>query len=298
MTHPRMHDDEVDTDEVLVRRLLATQHPQWADLPIERVRSAGTDNALYRLGDDLAVRLPRIGWAVDHVAKEQTWLPVLEPHLPLPIPVPVAPGRPDDTFPYPWGVVRWVPGELASLDQLDDPVRAAEDLAAFLRALRALDPTGGPRHPRGGPIRHWDEPMRELIGRLEDDPDEVLDAVAVTAAWERALLAPDHDGPKTWFHGDLMYLNLLARDGRLAGVIDWGTCGVGDPAIDTRVAWSLFPPDARQAYRDALGVDDATWERGRGWVLTGLFSVLSYRERNPVLAADLTTAIEAVLADG
>ena len=238
------------------------------------------------------MRLPRIGWAVDHVAKEQTWLPVLEPHLPLPIPVPVAPGSPDDTFPYPWGVVRWLPGELATLDQLDDPVQAAEDLAAFLRALRALDPAGGPRHPRGGPIRRWDEPMRELIGRLRGPRRGGPTALGA------ALRGPDHDGPKTWFHGDLMYLNLLARDGRLAAVIDWGTCGVGDPAIDTRIGWSLFPPDAREAYRDALGVDDATWERGRGWVLTGLFSVLSYRERNPVLAADLTVAIEAVLADG
>jgi aminoglycoside phosphotransferase (APT) family kinase protein len=288
-----MHADEVDTDEDLVRGLLARQHPQWVDLPIERVPSAGTDNALYRLGDDLAVRLPRIHWAVDTVAKEQTWLPVVAPQLPLPVPLPVALGEPDATFPYPWGVVQWLPGNMASLDQLDDPVRSALELADFVRALRAVDATGGPTHHRGRPIRLGDETVRAGIAELDGD----LDTEALTDAWARAIAAPDHEGPPTWFHGDLAYLNLLARDGRLSAVIDWGTCGVGDPAIDTIVAWSLFPADARAAYRDALDIDDAEWERGKGWVITGLFGILSYHETNPVLAADKRGAIDALLAD-
>ncbi len=289
-----MHADEVDTDADLVRHLLSTQHPQWADLPVERVSSAGTDNAIYRLGDDLAVRLPRIGWAVDLVAKEQAWLPRLAPQLPLRVPLPVAAGEPDEAFPYPWGVVEWLQGEVASLDRLDDPVAAARDLAGFVRALRGIDAAGGPRHARGRPLRLGDELVRGGIARL----DGVLDTGAITDAWERAVAAPDHDGPAVWFHGDLSYLNLLAAGGSLAAVIDWGTCGVGDPAIDTMIAWSLFPPDARQAYRDALGVGDAEWERGKGWVLTGIFGVLSYRETNPVLALDKQRGIEAVLADG
>jgi aminoglycoside phosphotransferase (APT) family kinase protein len=288
-----MHADEVDTDEALVRGLLARQHPQWADLPIARVPSAGTDNALYRLGDDLAVRLPRIHWAVAHVAKEQTWLPVVAPRLPLPVPLPVAAGEPDDTFPYPWGIVEWLPGTLASVDQLDDPVDAALELADFVLALRAIDATNGPRHDRGRPIRLGDETVRAGIARLDGD----LDVDALIEAWARAIAVPDHDGPPMWFHGDLAYLNLLARDGRLSAVIDWGTCGVGDPAIDTIVAWNLFPPAARAAYRDALGVDDAEWERGKGWVITGIFGILSYRETNPVLAAGKRKAIDALLAD-
>jgi aminoglycoside phosphotransferase (APT) family kinase protein len=291
--HPRMHDDEVHTDADLVRRLLASQHPQWAELPIERVASAGTDNAIYRLGDDLAVRLPRIHWAVDTVAKEQKWLPVLAPHLPLAVPLPVAPGQPEAAFPYPWGVVQWLPGELATLEQLDDHVEAALDLAAFVRALRAIDPAGGPQHRRGLPVRLDDNMARMGIDGLDGE----LDADAVTEAWNRALAAPDHDGPPVWFHGDLSYLNLLAQDGKITAVIDWGTCGVGDPAIETSIAWSLFPPDAREAYRDALGVDDATWERGKGWVLTGVFGIPYYRDTNPVLVADKVHAIEAVLAD-
>ena len=293
VSQPRMHDDEVDTDADLVRRLLASQFPQWAELPIERVVSAGTDNAIYRLGDDLAVRLPRIHWAVDNVAKEQKWLPVLAPHLPLAVPLPVAAGEPEEAFPYPWGVVQWLPGELATLDRLHDPVQAALDLAAFVRALQSIDSTDGPEHRRGLPVRLCDEMVRKGIAGLRGD----VDADGVAEAWNRAMAAPDYEGPPVWFHGDLSYLNLLVQDGKLTGVIDWGACGVGDPAIETIIAWSLFPPDARQAYRDALHVDDATWERGKGWVVTGIFGVPYYRDTNPVLVADKIRAIEAVLAD-
>ena len=163
MSLRRVHEDEVATDADLVRRLLANQHPQWAELPIERVASAGTDNAMYRLGDDLAVRLPRIHWAVDNVEKERRWLPILAPHLPLAVPLPVATGEPEAAFPYPWAVVRWLPGELATLDRLDDPVRAALDLAAFVSALQSIDLAGGPKHDRGRPIRLGDAAVRKAI---------------------------------------------------------------------------------------------------------------------------------------
>jgi aminoglycoside phosphotransferase (APT) family kinase protein len=288
-----MHRDEVETDATLVRSLLRSQHPQWADLPIERVSSAGTDNALYRLGDELAVRLPRIHWALDTVAKEQRWIPVLAPLLPLDVPRPVAAGEPEPAFPHHWGVVEWLPGGHASLDRLDDPVQAARDLAAFVRALRAVDPSSGPAHQRGRPVRLQDASVRAGVAGLRGE----VDGQAILQAWERVLAAPDHDGPPVWFHGDLSYLNLLAREGRLTAVIDWGTCGVGDPAIEAIVAWSLFPPEARRAYREALDVDDATWERGKGWVLTGVVGIPYYRETNPVLVADKIRGIEAVLAE-
>jgi len=288
-----MHDDEVETDADLVRALLQSQHPQWADLPIARVPSAGTDNAIYRLGDHLAARLPRIHWAVDNVAKEQRWLPALAPHLPIAVPLPVAAGVPEAAFPYPWGVVQWLPGDMATLELLDDPVDAARELAAFVRALRALDATGGPPHPRGLPVRLGDAALRTNIGDLRGE----VDGDAVLGAWERVLAAPDYDGPPVWFHGDLSYLNLLVRVGRLSSVIDWGTCGVGDPAIDTLPAWGLFGPAARAAYRDALGCDDAEWERGKGWVLMSVGGITYYRETNPVLAAEKIHSIEAVLSD-
>jgi aminoglycoside phosphotransferase (APT) family kinase protein len=288
-----MHDDEVETDADLVRALLRSQFPQWADLPLARVASAGTDNAMYRLGDDLAVRLPRIHWAVENVEKEQRWLPVLAPRLPLAVPAPVARGEPEDAFPYPWGVVRWVPGELATLDRLDDPVQAARDLAAFVRALESVDPAGAPRHDRGAPVRHVEGSVRAGVAGLRGE----LDGDAVLAAWARVLAAPDYDGPPVWVHGDLSYLNLLASRGRLTGVIDWGSCSAGDPAIEMTIAWTHFPPAARAAYREALAVDDATWERGKGWVLSGVFGIPYYRDTNPVLVADKVRGIEAVLAD-
>ena len=289
----QMHVDEVHTDADLVRRLLAAQHPQWADLPIRRVPSAGTDNAMYRLGDDLVARLPRIDWAVDTVAKEQRWIPFLAPQLPLAVPRPVADGAPTDEFPYPWGVVEWLPGEHATVDVLDDPVQAARDLAAFVRALRAVDATDGPRHHRGASIRRGDRLVRDGIETAGDD----VDATALLEVWEEAIAAPEHDGPPTWFHGDLSYLNVLAVDGRVSGVIDWGTCAVGDPAIDMIAAWSMLPPGAREVYREELGVSDAEWARGKGWVVTGVFGIPYYRYTNPVLVADKIRAIAAVLAD-
>jgi aminoglycoside phosphotransferase (APT) family kinase protein len=288
-----MHEDEVDTDADLVRRLLASQHPQWADLPIVRVPSAGTDNAMYRLGDDLAVRLPRIHWSIEMVAKEHQWLPVLAPRLPLALPIPIARGAPEEAFPYPWSIVQWIRGEVATLDRVDDPVQAARDLAAFVLALQAVDPTHGPQHRRGLPVRLQHDAVLQGVAGLRGE----VNSDAVLEAWNRVLDEPDYDRPPVWFHGDLAYLNLLAHDGRLVGVIDWGTCGVGDPAIESIVAWSLFPREARDVYREALGIDDATWERGKGWVLTGVGGIPYYRETNPALAADKIIAIDAVLAE-
>ena len=233
----QMHVDEVDTDADLVRRLLRAQHPQWADRSITRVPSAGTDNAMYRLGEDLAVRLPRIDWAVKNVAKEQRWLPRLAPHLPLAVPRPVATGEPVEAFPYPWSVVQWLPGRMATVEDLEDPDQAAKDLAAFVRALREVDPEDGPRHTRGASIREGDRMVREGVGRLDGE----VDVDALLAVWAEAVAAPEHAGPPTWFHGDLSYLNVLVTEGRVSGIIDWGTCGVGDPAIDMIVAWSLLP---------------------------------------------------------
>jgi aminoglycoside phosphotransferase (APT) family kinase protein len=293
VSQPRMHDDEVETDCELARGLLASQYPHWAGLPIERVRSAGTDNAMYRLGDDMAVRLPRIHWAIESVVKERRWLPVLAPHLPLAVPMPIAKGEPEVVFPYPWSVVQWLPGEMAKPGTLEDPAQAAVDLADFVRALQSVDPTGAPQHHRGRPVRLQDDAVRRGVAGLRDE----VDGDAVLDAWSRVLAAPDYDGPPVWFHGDLAYLNLLANDGTLCGVIDWGTCAVGDPAGDTIAAWSLLPSDAREVFRAALEIDDATWERGKGWALTGVFGIPYYRDTNPVLVADKIRAIEAVLQD-
>lgn len=299
MPADKMHDDEVGTDVALVGRLVAAQFPQWVDLPIEPVRSAGTDNALYRLGDAMVVRLPRIHWAVGQVEKEQEWLPRLAPLLPLAIPVPLAKGMPAEGYPWKWSVYPWLEGENATSERITDPGRAASDLARFVLALQRIDPTGGPPPGeynafRGVPLATRDAETRAAIASLHG----AIDAGAVTAAWEDALCAPEWQRPPVWIHGDLQSGNLLAVGGRLSAVIDFGCLGVGDPACDVMPAWTLFSAEARSVFRSALHVDDATWARGRGWALSfGLIALPYYEDTNPVLAGIARHAIAEVLAD-
>ena len=286
-----MHPNEIETDAELVRDLLRAQHPQWADREIERVPSAGTDNAMYRLGEDLAVRLPKIDWAIDAIVKERHWLGTLARSLPLAVPLPVAHGEPCDAYPHPWNVVEWLPGRTAPADEVDRGEIAIE-LAGFINHLRAIDPIGGPRHRRGEPLAHQDAAVRASAAALDGE----VDRRALLESWEEAMSAPEHPGEPIWFHGDLAYLNVLTRDEQVVAIIDWGLCGVGDPAIDLLPAWSFLTAENRALFRDQLQVDAASWARGRGWALAGVTSIPYYRETNPVLVADKVRAIEAVLA--
>jgi aminoglycoside phosphotransferase (APT) family kinase protein len=294
-----MHPNEIRTDSTLVVALLREQFPQWADLPVQRVPSVGTDNALYRLGDDLVVRLPRIGWAAGQALKEYEWLPRLAPLLPLSLPVPLAVGEPGAGFPYHWTVCPWLDGENATLDRLFDPHQAAEELAAFISALQKIDPTGGPapgshNFGRGVPLIDRDTQTRAAIASLQG----TIDADAVNDEWQTALDAPAWHRSPVWIHGDLQSGNLLARGGRLSAVIDFGCLGVGDPACDLMVAWNLLTPGTRETFRAALSVDDATWVRGRGWALSVALIALSYyRMSNPALAAISRYAIDQVMSE-
>jgi aminoglycoside phosphotransferase (APT) family kinase protein len=295
----KMHADELGIDVALVRRLLAAQFPRWAGLPIAPVWSAGTDNALFRLGEDLVVRLPRIGWAVGQVPKEQLWLPRLAPRLPLAIPVPLAMGGPAEGYPWRWSVYRWLEGEDATVERIADPRQAATELAHFVVAPRLIDPTGGPAPGphnsfRGEPLANRDARTRAAIAAL----DGQLDTDRVTLAWEAALQAPQCEGPAVWIHGDLSPLNLLVDRGRLCAVVDFGCLGVGDPACDVMIAWDLFSGETRDVLHDALSVDDATWARGRGWALhVGLIALPYYQMTNPELAARARHRIREVVAD-
>jgi aminoglycoside phosphotransferase (APT) family kinase protein len=294
-----MHVDEVTIDEGVVRRLVDIQLPQWSRLPIVRVESDGTENAIFRLGEDMAMRLPRHPRAVRALEKEYRWLPRLAMQLPLPIPLPLARGVPDDGFPFPWLVMSWIEGERATGDRIADPRRLATDLAGFIGALRSLDPTGGPvpsaaNYGRGAPLATRDRRVRECIAQLRD----TTDTDAATAAWELDLRAPVWSGPPAWIHGDLSPGNLLVRDGQLAGVIDFGGLGVGDPGCELSVAWMMFDDEVREVFRDALSVDHATWQRGRGWALSiALMYIPYYRESNPEGAVRARRVIDAVLAE-
>lgn len=269
----RMHADEVDVDEGLVRRLLAAQMPHLADLPIRRVEPWGTDNGIWRLGDDLVVRLPRIGWAVGQVTREAAFLPRLAPLLPVVVPEPVAVGEPDEGYPFRWAVHRWIPGEGASLATIDDPVRFALDLAGVVRALAAAPTDGAPAaRNRARPLQGYDESARWAI----DSASHLVDASAATEVWEAALAAAPHDGPPVWVHGDLEG-NCVVRDGRLHGLVDWGSACAGDPAVDVQVVWSpLFTEASRRAFLDELQVDDAALARSRGAALQQAITALPY----------------------
>ncbi len=295
---PPMHHDEIVSDVGLVRRLVASQLPQWADLPVEPVTSTGTENALFRLGIDMVVRMPLRPSATKPVDKEHEWLPVLAPHLPLPVPVPLARCQPSEAFPWRWSVYPWLDGEDGTSADVDRP-QAARDLADFIAALQSIDPTGGPRpsianYGRGVPLALRDDYTRQAIAASED----LVDTDAVTTAWDEAMRAPTWDRPAVWIHGDIAAGNLLFQDGRLSAVIDWGALGVGDPACELVVAWELLDAESRQVFRAELDVDDATWARGRGWALsTAMLALPYYQHTNPFMATQARHKLAAVLGE-
>jgi aminoglycoside phosphotransferase (APT) family kinase protein len=296
MDAPKMHPEEVDTDVALVRRLLAGQFPQWAQLAIEPVVSYGTDHDIYRLGDHLAARLPRIGWATGQARKEAEWLPKLAPHLPLAIPVQLAMGQPAEGYPFAWSVYEWLPGENAN-GTIDDLDQAAVDLAAFVSALRQIDTTGAHARAsgsRGAPLGELDTHVRRAIAELGDR----IDTNAALRSWDESLNAPEWDGKDVWVQGDLLPGNLLVVDGRLSAVIDFGCLNVGDPACDLQPAWNVFTGDSRMRYRAALQADNASWLRGRGWSLYQAVMALPYYwDTNPGMIRQASRALAQVLAD-
>ncbi|WP_129662718.1 aminoglycoside phosphotransferase family protein [Phytoactinopolyspora endophytica] len=291
-----MRADEVESDVPLVRRLLAGQFPQWAELPIEPVDSHGTDHDIYRLGEHLAARLPRSSWAAEHVAKEAEWLPRLAPHLPLAISVPMAHGRPADGYPFDWSVCTWLAGKNAN-GTIADLNQAAVDLAAFVRALRRVDTAGArprPPHSRGGPLIECDERVRRSIAELGDR----IDVDATLQSWEESLDAPPCDGDEAWVHGDLLSGNLIVVDGRLTGVIDFGSLTVGDPACDLQPAWHVFAGESRTRFRTELAADHASWLRGRGWALYQAVTALAhFSAANPELNRQALSTLVRIHAD-
>jgi aminoglycoside phosphotransferase (APT) family kinase protein len=294
-----MHADEVDTDAGLVRRLLVEQFPHWADLPIEAVWPHGTDNALYRVGDDMVVRLPCRERTARTLEKERHWLPRLAPLLPVAVPVPLGDGVPMADYPFPWSIYSWLPGSSATVEHVGDLRQLATELARFIAALQSIDGSGGPppgqhNFGRGDPLIRRDEATRAAIGSLAGR----IDADAVTAEWEAALRASDWDRAPRWIHGDLDASNLLVHDGRLSGVIDFGGLGVGDPACDVMVAWKVLDANARTVFKNELAVDEASWARSRGWALSQAVIAQAYYtlDNHPVLVRAARRWLQELIA--
>jgi aminoglycoside phosphotransferase (APT) family kinase protein len=287
-------DGRAGIDATLVKRLIAAQFPQWAQLSVTPVEVDGWDNRTYRLGTGMTVRLPTAAGYVAGVAKENEWLPRLAPQLPLPIPEVLAAGEPGEGYPHPWSIRGWLPGSTLDMENLADPTLFATDLAAFIRALQACDTAGGPmagEHSfyRGASPSHYDAETRLCLADL----DGRIDLRRATAVWDAALAAEWHGEP-VWFHGDIATGNLLVDGGRLSAVIDFGTSGVGDPACDLVITWVTLTGRARETFRAAIAQDPATWARARGWALWKALLQLSGRSH---IDPSLGPVIEGVILD-
>ncbi len=282
----------------LVSQLVRTQFPEWEQLRVRPVEVDGWDNATFRLGETMSVRLPRAEQYVESVEKEQRWLPILAGRLPLPVPQPLAKGTPGCGFPWPWSVYRWIDGAPATAAAIADLPQFAADLADFLAALYLIDPVGGPppgthNFFRGGPLTVYDGETRDELQALEGH----IDAALAAEVWQAALDAT-WDGSEVWFHGDAQPGNLLLDHGRLSAVLDFGTCGVGDPACDTTIAWTFLSGTSSRVFRERLPVDSATWVRGRGWAIWKAMKVLvGALKTDPQDAAFTMDVIHKILAD-
>jgi aminoglycoside phosphotransferase (APT) family kinase protein len=290
----KMHDDECDIDAALVRRLLAAQFPEYGKLPVRALPSTGTVNAIFRLGADLCARLPRVQCYAADLDKEWDWLPRLAPRLSLQVPEPVAKGAPDCGYPFSWAIYRWIDGQPYADELVADECQAALDLAGFVSQLRQIEVVAGA--PRAGrkPLRELDTVTRAAIDSAGSD----IDQDAASAAWDLALQAPAWAGSPVWIHTDLLPPNLLVRGGRISAVIDFGAAGVGDPAADVVPAWSVFGPAGRDAFKAAMRVDEATWNRARGYALHQAALIIPYyRETNPAFVTMARRTVHQVLTD-
>jgi len=305
-----LHDDEIPIDAGLVRALVDRAMPHYTDLPVRRLDSSGSTNALFRLGENLLVRLPRQPGGSAAIAKEAKWLPVLGPSLPAGVPEVVAVFEPDCGYPERWSVVRWIDGEHPEVVTPKTPAgprRAglAVDLAKVVSALGLAEvPSEAASDPalrwyRGEPLATMDAVTRQNIGRCRALNDFGYDLDAAERLWDEAVRLPgakDRPAPR-WYHGDLTAENLLVRDGRLAAVLDFGGLSVGDPAVDLAVAWEVLDPPAREIFRRKLGVDDATWLRGRAWALSLTFMIWYYWATMPQRRTRSIAVGRNVLAD-
>ncbi|MCO4251124.1 aminoglycoside phosphotransferase family protein [Pseudarthrobacter raffinosi] len=296
-----LHTDEVNLKEKTVRRLINHQFPAWEHLALSPA-GEGTDNRMLRLGDDLVVRLPRTSGTAADVAKEQTWLPRLAPHLPLSIPEPVAIGRPDESYPFPWSVYRWVDGTELNPESEQDLSRLGRDLAGFVRALHSIDLMGAPREEpllsyRGGSLRDLSTGTSANLDACRGIQGLQLDLDGLQSIWQAALELDQPRLAHTWMHTDLKPSNLLVRNSVLVGVVDFGGLSVGDPTCEHAAVWDL-PAEARHAYAEELGLDKSTRLRARAWALAiTLSGVPYYWSTWPDFAQECVRRLQLILRD-
>ena len=292
------HSDKIHINSTLAQQLIATQFPQLADLPIKPVEPGGWDNRTFRLGEHMNIRLPSAAQYASKIEKEYHWLPKLAPLLPLTIPTPLAVGRPTEEYPFPWSIYQWIDGETASINNIADSSQCAIDLATFLIALQHIDSTGGPiagQHNfyRGGNLKIYNTETQLAIKKLKNQ----YDTNVVQKIWNKAINS-QWNNPPVWIHGDISPANLLVKNGKLIAVIDFGGLGIGDPACDLAIAWTFFNKKDRNTFRTTLAVDNATWERARGWALwKALIIVAQLPGTNPLEIEKSQQIIDEIIND-
>lgn len=294
----KMHDNEQEITIELVKSLLKKQCPQWADLKLQPIHSSGTDNALFRLGDQYVVRIPRIEWSPGSVAsginKEWLWLPQLARYLTIPVSEPVFKGEPNEMYPWPWSITKWNAGHNPTFEKENEYEQLAVNLASFLNELHCIKPPNtGPLSRRGVPLSKQDKETTEAINALADE----MDTNPLVSLWEQLVTTPKWNKPLVWMHGDLLPGNILVQNKRLSAVIDFADLGLGDPACDLIAAWSLLNQHSRAIFRKHLiNIDEHTWQRGKGWALSiALIIIPYYKNTNPILTSVARRMIEQLI---
>lgn len=290
----KMHTDEIAINAELVKKLLLDQFPDWADDYLTWMIPQGTDNAMVRLGEDKIVRLPRIESASQSLEKESRWLPYLQPKLPIAVPEILGKGKPSKDYPFPWLITRYIEG--CNPTQIDtiDLHQAANDLGNFILSMHKIEPMRGPKCRRGRPLILCDEQVQSSIPLLEKE----YDTKRLLDLWKNVSKKPAWTGRDVWMHGDLHAGNLLVKNKKLVGIVDFGLAGVGDPACDLMVAWTLLNKSSRKTFQSIVGLDADTWQRALGWALfLGIVGYPYYKKTNLEFASIAKKALDQVIED-
>lgn len=287
----KLHENEAHIDENLVKKLLSNQFPKFANLPLRLIFPQGTDNVMYQLGNDMIVRMPRIDSAANSLMKEKRWLPTLASRLPINIPNVIGVGNPDEIYPYPWIVGNFIEGKHLSNENKLDLNQAAIDLGNFVLSMQRVSTKDAPFCSRGKPLSTRDKDIREAIALIED----IYDIKLLTEIWEYFLQLPNWSKNPTWIHGDLHADNLLAENRKITAIVDFGMAGIGDPAVDLMVAWTLLNKEARKIFKDIVKPDQDTWERGKAWAFNFIVAYPYYKKSNPRFAQAAKKIVDEVI---